>query len=1032
MKSCSCPYVRLLLFFLLLLGGSFTLEGQYFGKNKPRYRDFDFRILETPHFKIYHYLQNREALLRIADWSERWYAVHQAVFRDTFYTKNPLILYNHHGDFQQTNVIFGRVDIGTGGVTEAFQNRMVIPIAHTHAQTHHVIGHELVHAFQYHLILRNDSAGLESLRNLPLFMVEGLAEYLSKGKTDPMTAMWLRDAVLHDDIPDFDDLVKPKYFPYRWGHAFWTFITGMFGDQVIRPLFEMTALYGLKNAVDSLFHVRMDTLSSVWKRSLRKYYSAYIGDGAERSWGKPLITDKNGGRINVIPSLSPNGRYLIFASERDVLDIDLYLADARTGKVLRKITSFGRRGHHDALSYIESTGTWSPDGKKYAFVVYKRGRSVIVVKDVRTGKTLDEFSFEEVPSITNPAWAPRGHSIVFSGMREGQVDLYLFDMKKRTLRQLTDDLASDIHPQWSPDGEFIVFATDAANLQRFDDKRQFRFDIALYNLQTGQRRILNLFPGANNLNPVFDHRGDILFLSDRDGYRNLYRYERATGQIFQLTDFLTGISGFTPYTTAVSAARHRDRIVFSHFVGHRYWIRQARQSELLYKPITTPTVSQDAAQLPFANANKDFVDHYIQRQFHLPPLDTSQIAFKRYRPKLKLDYITGAAGAGIYTGYGATTPLAGGGLFLLFSDPLGDHKIFTNIGLQGEIYDASGSLYYFNYKRRLGWGVGFSHYPYTTGYYTAYFNRRTAADGTVLNTYEERLDILRIFFDDITLTAQYPLSIFKRWEATVGYSYQFFRWDTIVNIYTSDGLYYLGQRRGKLDIEGDEILFNSFRIRREGYIHTGVAYVGDASYFGIASPLAGYRYRFGLTTNFLGRNYQLWLADYRRYWWRRPIALAFRVYHLALTGRDAERFYPLYLGQWGFLRGLPYLSDPNRRDAILQQYGLQFENLIGNKVLLTSVELRLPFTGPDRLALIPFRYLWSELAAFVDGGVAFFQYGDLGNDEIPMPYQPKWVFTSGLSWRVVLFRSIVIEPYLSWILHKNSRPLFGLTLVPGW
>ena len=39
-----------------------------------------------------------------------------------------------------------------------------------------------------------------------------------------------------------------------------------------------------------------------------------------------------------------------------------------------------------------------------------------------------------------------------------------------------------------------------------------------------EQRIANI-PGADNLNPVLDTNQDILFLSNRDGFRNIYKYE---------------------------------------------------------------------------------------------------------------------------------------------------------------------------------------------------------------------------------------------------------------------------------------------------------------------------------------------------------------------------------------------------------------------------------------------------------------------------------------------------------------------------
>src|SRR5690606_5560819 len=139
-------------------------------------KNFKYDALHTPNFEIYHYLKNDTFINEIAEWPEEWYAMHQAVFRDTFEQRNPLILYSTHADFQQTTAISGMIGTTTGGVTESLKNRVVMPIAPTLAQTDHVLGHELVHAFQFHRLLNKDSIRGSSLNNIPLWMIEGMAE----------------------------------------------------------------------------------------------------------------------------------------------------------------------------------------------------------------------------------------------------------------------------------------------------------------------------------------------------------------------------------------------------------------------------------------------------------------------------------------------------------------------------------------------------------------------------------------------------------------------------------------------------------------------------------------------------------------------------------------------------------------------------------------------------------------------------------------------------------------------------------------
>ena len=139
--------------------------------------------------------------------AERWNARLERLLEHQLLGRQPLILYGSHVDFEQTNVIGGELTEGTGGVTESLRRRIVLPLAGPLAETDHVIGHELVHAFQFDLTSGPDMApGENGAARLPLWFIEGLAEYLSIGPVDPNTSMWLRDAVRGEKLPAIKDL----------------------------------------------------------------------------------------------------------------------------------------------------------------------------------------------------------------------------------------------------------------------------------------------------------------------------------------------------------------------------------------------------------------------------------------------------------------------------------------------------------------------------------------------------------------------------------------------------------------------------------------------------------------------------------------------------------------------------------------------------------------------------------------------------------------------------------------------------------
>lgn len=1011
---------KLIISILLVLGGFRLLPAQYFGQNKPSYEVFDFKVTETPNFEIYHYLDNTEVVQELANFSEQWYRMHQHVLLDTFLTKNPMIFYSDHADFQQTNAISGSVGVGTGGVTEALKNRVILPIAMSNQQTFHVLGHELVHAFQYNMIIRGDSTSLRNLGNLPLWMVEGLAEYMSIGRVDPNTAMWMRDAVLHDDIPTIKDLSRSRYFPYRYGQAFWAFLAGWKGDEVIAPLFTMVARVGMEVAVPLVLGISVDELSDEWVKSIRTTYEPYVRDKKADTYGKNLISMENGGRINVSPVISPDGKYVIFLSEKDLLSTDLYLADARTGEIIRKVASAAKDGHIDDLNYIESAGTWSPDSKLFAYVAFNKGKNILVIKDVLSGKTVDEIAVRELPAFNNPNWSPDGRLIVVSGMVDGRHDLFAINVRNKDVQQLTRDRYSELHPQWSADGKKILFASDQLSFERGRSYGKWVFNLAELDVATGAITHYDVFPGADNLNPVYTESGNILFLSNRDGFRNLYEYEPATGQVFQKTRILTGISGITAYAPAFSYSARRDRLLYTVYEKSGYRIFAGKTDAFLREPVDPMEVDMTPGTLPQQDRTaSDLVDQQLAAADSYIPFGPEEMQEMAYQPKFQLDYIGGGAGVGVGTSstFGTTTGMAGA-IDMLFSDILGDNQLYTSLSLNGEITDFGTAVAYLNREKKIGWGVQLSHIPIrqTRGGYMG-LDTFSIKDQTYLG---EHLifENFRIFEDRLGVFGQLPFSTSLRLEAGASFARYYFRIDQINRYYDSFGrLIY--EDREKLDApEG----FNLMTVN--------VALVGDNSVFGMTAPLNGMRYRLGVDQYAGEFNFTAVTADFRKYQFFKPITLAFRAYHYGRYG-NSEGMFPLYIGSPWYVRGY----NTSSTEELFLENSRSFDELLGSKMLVSNFEVRIPLTGPERLAAIKSGFLFSDLNFFVDGGLAWESYSQFSDPENTGTIKPQPFYSTGISLRVNLLGAMVLEPYYAFPMFsglKNTRGVFGLNILPGW
>src|SRR5690606_39563089 len=99
---------------------------------------------------------------------------------------------------------------------------------------------------------------------LLLWIVEGMAEYFSVGRVAPLTAMWMRDAVLRDASPTLDDLGnRAEYNEYQYGQPFWAYVGGTYGDEAAVRLFKTALTTPLDSAIVAVTGLTPDSLSAL-------------------------------------------------------------------------------------------------------------------------------------------------------------------------------------------------------------------------------------------------------------------------------------------------------------------------------------------------------------------------------------------------------------------------------------------------------------------------------------------------------------------------------------------------------------------------------------------------------------------------------------------------------------------------------------------------------------------------------------------------------------------------------------------------
>jgi Tol biopolymer transport system component len=1060
---------------LLLLLAPGLVQAQYFGRNRVQYSSFDFKIVQTEHFDVYYYERERVASMDAARMAERAYARLSKVLNHEFRERKPIILYASHSDFQQTNALGEAPGEGTGGVTDFQRNRAVMPFTGSYAEFEHVLQHEMVHQFQYDTWSRGRAgAGLATIIaiNPPLWFAEGMAEYLSIGPINPETAMWLRDASLEGKLPTIEQMTLDpyEYFPYRYGHALWSYIGERWGDEAVGAILKATLAGGVDGAFRRTIGLTLEQLSSQWRDAVLKKYLPEIGARAKaRAVSDELLTQKRSeGTLHLAPALSPDGSQVAYFSEKDFYFVDLYLADGTTGKVKRRILKSGISSNYETYRFLNSQANWSPDGKYLAFAAKRGGRDVIVIVDVKRNREVKRIE-PKLSGVTTPAWSPDGQQLVFTGYDGGLSDLFVVARDGSNLRRLTQDKYADLHPVWSPDGRSIAFATDRGEKTDFTTLAIGNMRIAVYDLDMGSIQVLDHMQRGKNVSPQWSPDGrSIAFVSDRNGVSNIFLYELGEKAVYQLTDFYTGAQGITPLSPVLSWAPKADRLAFVYFEKGKYDVytlanprglkRQPYQqtapdsSGVLASTSALPVDTTRSLQVPeevrpqvgeggsiyrspqgFRSSSEvartgdsalvaapvSIAALLDSATYNLP--DTSEFSLKKYRVSFTPDYVARPS-----IGYSRDNFGRGffGGTAVSLSDILGNHQLVFAGYVNGRINEAQLLAAYANMSRRINWVAGISQEPY---YFYEPSLVRVDAPAQGLNTFVT--NIRRLIMRSAFAQGFYPISRFQRIEGSL----------RVANV--DDALLsVLEPYNPATGFATEEPRLETNNRPGVNYIQPAMALVFDNSLFGYTAPFYGRRMRLEFAQSIGDWNFSQVTVDHRRYdRIAGPIVFATRLLYFGRIGRDADRFR-IFGGSTDLIRG--HTSGSYRRheclntqDANTRTGCAELDRLVGTQLGVATAEIRFPILTPA-LGFVPQGFPPVEGAIFYDIGMAWDGTSKLRWRQQPgdTPSQVRTPLqTLGFTVRMNVFAFAVAR--LDYAIPQNRRGVKGiwtLSLGPGF
>lgn len=178
--------------------------------------------------------------------------------------------------------------------------------------------------------------------------------------------------------------------------------------------------------------------------------------------------------------------------------------------------------------------SWSPDGKKLAYVSFENGRSEVFVQSLDGRYREKVAGFKGINSA--PAWSPDGQRLAMTLSKNGNADIFVKNLQSGTLEQITRNRAIETEAVWSTDGQSLIYSSD----------RRGQPQLFAMNLATGQEQRLT-FEGRYNSNADISPNGRYLAMVRGGNGFNIALKDNQTNLTRIVTDtFLDESPSFSP------------------------------------------------------------------------------------------------------------------------------------------------------------------------------------------------------------------------------------------------------------------------------------------------------------------------------------------------------------------------------------------------------------------------------------------------------------------------------------------------------
>jgi hypothetical protein len=434
-----------------------------FGQNRLQFKNFKWKYYQTPNFNTY-FSQNGQPLAKfVLQIAEKELPSIEQFVEYGMQRRCNIVMYNSYNEMRQSNIGLSLNWQTTGGITKLVNNKMIVYYTDDHNDLRRQIRQGIAKVLVENILFGDDLgefAANQTLLDLPQWLTDGYIEYVAENWNTQLDDQ-LKSAMLSGKYSNFYNMAYD--LPNLAGHAFWYYFAHKYKKENVTYFLYLSRVY--RNLNSASLRICKKKFKEVLKDFMTEEQDVYEKDiRGRRNQPKGTVSvvediNENKDFFQFSPNPAPRSQtYAVVEWKRGLYKVVLH-ENYINSKVLLKS---GVRTNEKQTDPHYPMLAWDGKGNRLAVVYWKEGKVRLFVYDLvqKYKRTVQDLAmFDQVQDFK---YMLNSNTLLFSAVKNGQSDIFVYDIEQQSLIQVTNDVYDDLDASYVsfPNKSGIIYSSN--------------------------------------------------------------------------------------------------------------------------------------------------------------------------------------------------------------------------------------------------------------------------------------------------------------------------------------------------------------------------------------------------------------------------------------------------------------------------------------------------------------------------------------------------------------------------------------------